>query len=173
MVTSLLLQWQQNHSPLWSSVPKAPKSIVSVWQNRAVMVRLHRDREQSVCLYIYLSIHPSFLLFLQSLLSSFWPSFLPFDIPFFLPSLLSSPLPVLLPSLLFFIPSLRPSFLLFIPPSFIFVPLLYSVRPSIPPSVAVPDGLDTAPCSAHILLHVASASCVAPVWTVPTQSVLC
>lgn len=137
MVTSLLLQWHQNHSHLWSSVPKAPKSIVSVWQNRAVMVRLHRDREQSVCLYIYLSIHPSFLpsfssvppFFLLAIIPSFWHSFLPSISPFFTPSCPSA----ILTFFHFIPPSVLPFYSSSLPLSFLSPFFTLSVPPFLHP----------------------------------------
>lgn len=59
------------HSPLWSSAPKAPKSIVAVLQNRAVTICLHRDRGQTQS---YVSL-PACLFFFCFL---FFPFFLSF-----------------------------------------------------------------------------------------------
>lgn len=160
------------YSLLWSSVSKAPKSIVAVWQNRAVTVCLQEEKTPSVCLSFFMSsVFLSFMLY--SLNSSvflflfFLPPFLP---SLFLCSFLSHFSLPLLHSSLSVCPSL--SYLFFLP-SFlwlVFSSLLFS--PSIPPSI-YPVSHDTALCSAHSLLHVASSSCVAPVWTALSPSDPC
>lgn len=111
-----------------------------------------QNRAVTACLHrdraqiLCLSFFPPYFLFIST--------FLTFICPLCLASILSIyifPFPPKSPSLL----------------SCSFAPSLLSfVR-------AVHHGLETAPCSAHVLLHVASSSCVAAVWTPQRQSDLC
>lgn len=118
------------HSSLWSSAPKAPKSIVAVLQNRAVTICLHRDRGQTQS---YVSL-PACLFFFCFLF-----------FPFFKKSF-------------FYFSVLKDEWM------FRLIDFLFH---------SAYHDLDTALCSAHILIHVAPASCVACVWTALRQSDLC